>query len=80
MTWLRSISFFTILTWLFRVIHEEVKKGSHLWEEEDKNQMKEDEFQEALEEIIIKFEGNYKKNNTFNLKSKVQIAKLGGSL
>ena len=33
-----------------------------------------------MEKLIVNFEGNYKKNNTFNLKSKVQIAKLGSSL
>ena len=48
--------------------------------EEDIDVMNEDEFQVALESIIVNFEANYKKNNTFNLKSKVQIAKLGSSL
>ena len=49
-------------------------------QEEDEDKMNEEEFQVALEAIIVNFEGNYKKNNTFNLKSKVQIAKLGSSL
>jgi len=42
--------------------------------------LNEEEFQVELEKLIVNFEGNYKKNNTFNLKSKVQIAKLGASL
>ena len=42
--------------------------------------MTEDEFQEELEKLIVNFECNYKYTNTFNLKSKVQIAKLGSNL
>jgi len=34
----------------------------------------------ALESLIVKYECNYKYTNTFNLKSKVQIAKLGSDL
>ena len=64
-------------------INERVKQGGHNpyhQLEEDTDVMNEDEFQVALESIIVNFEANYKKNNTFNLKSKVQIAKLGSSL